>query len=75
MDIGLINYKTALDWVKKYDTEGEQSIQDTYPRKNYLNEDERYKKMIDKKLMEENERLKAEIDFLKKSQSLAKKLE
>ena len=75
LDIGLINYKTALDWVKKYDTEGEQSIQDTYPRKNYLNEDERYKKMIDKKLMEENERLKAEIDFLKKSQSLAKKLE
>lgn len=75
LDIRLINYKTALDWVKKYDTEGEQSIQDTYPRKNYLNEDERYKKMIDKKLMEENERLKAEIDFLKKSQSLAKKLE
>ena len=75
LDIGLINYKTVLDWVKKYDTEGEQSIQDTYPRKNYLNEDERYKKMIDKKLMEENERLKAEIDFLKKSQSLAKKLE
>ncbi len=75
LDIGLINYKTALDWVKKYDTEGEQSIQDTYPRKNYLNEDERYKKMIDKKLIEENERLKAEIDFLKKSQSLAKKLE
>ncbi len=31
--------------------------------------------MIDKKLKEENERLKAEIDFLKKSQSLAKKLE
>ena len=43
--------------------------------KNYLNEDERYKKMIDQKLKEENERLKAEIDFLKKSQSLAKKLE
>ena len=75
LDIGLINYKIASDWVKKYDIEGEKSIQDTYPRKNYLNEDERYKKMINHKLKEENERLKAEIDFLKKSQSLAKKLE
>ena len=31
--------------------------------------------MIDRNLKEENEKLKAEIDFLKKSQSLAKKLE
>ena len=75
LDLGLINYKILSDWVKKYDKDGEKSIQDTYPRKNYLNEDERYKKMIDQKLKEENERLKAEIDFLKKSQSLAKKLE
>ncbi len=75
LDLGLVNYKILSDWVKKYNTEGEEAIQDTYPRKNYLNEDERYKKMIDKKLKEENERLKAEIDFLKKSQSLAKKLE
>lgn len=75
LDLGLINYKILSDWVKKYNNEGESGIQDTYPRKNYLNEDERYKKTIDKKLKEENERLKAEIDFLKKSQSLAKKLE
>ncbi|MDE5830667.1 MAG: hypothetical protein K2H53_03150, partial [Clostridia bacterium] len=75
LDLGLVNYKILSDWVKKYNNEGEQSIQDTYPRKNYLNEDDRYKKMIDKKLKEENERLKAEIDFLKKSQSLARKLE
>ena len=75
LDLGLINYKILSDWVKKYNNDGEASIQDTYPRKNYLNEDERYKKHIDKKLKEENETLKAEIDFLKKSQSLAKKLE
>lgn len=75
LDLGLVNYKILSDWVKKYNNEGEQAIQDTYPRKNYLNEDDRYKKMIDKKLKEENERLKAEIDFLKKSQSLARKLE
>lgn len=75
LDLGLVNYKILSDWVKKYKKEGEAAIQDTYPRKNYLNEDERYKKLIDDKLKEENERLKAEIDFLKKSQSLAKKLE
>lgn len=75
VDLGLINYKILSDWVKKYDSEGEKAIQDTYPRKNYLNEDERYRKAIDKNLLEENERLKAEIDFLKKSQSLARKLE
>lgn len=75
LDLGLINYKILADWVKKYKKDGEAAIQDTYPRKNYLNEDERYKKLIDEKLKEENERLKAEIDFLKKSQSLAKKLE
>lgn len=75
LDLGLVNYKILSDWVKKYNNEGEQAIKDTYPRKNYLNEDDRYKKMIDKKLKEENERLKAEIDFLKKSQSLALKLE
>lgn len=75
VDLGLINYKILSDWVKKYKNEGSDAIQDTYPRKNYLNEDERYKKNIDKKLKEENDRLKAEIDFLKKSQSLTQKLE
>lgn len=75
LDLGLINYKTLSDWVKKYNKYGEKGIQDTHPRKNYLSEEERYKETIDKSLKEENERLKAEIDFLKKSQSLAKKLE
>ncbi|MEG1142413.1 MAG: hypothetical protein RSE41_08235 [Clostridia bacterium] len=62
------------DWLEKYDNNGEQAIQDTYPRKNYLNEDERYKKYIDKKLKEENERLKAEIDALKNAEGVFKKL-
>ena len=51
LDLGLINYKILSDWVKKYNNDGEASIQDTYPRKNYLNEDERYKKHIDKKCL------------------------
>ena len=75
VDLGLTDPKILSDWIKLYDNYGEERIQDTYPRKNYLNEDEKYKKVIDRKLKEENERLKAEIDYLKKSQFLAKKLE
>lgn len=75
VDFGLTDPKILADWIKLYDNEGEQRIQDTYPRKNYLNEDERYKSNIDKILSEENIRLKAEIEYLKKSQSLAQKLE
>ena len=75
VDFGLTDPKILADWIKLYDNEGEERIQDTYPRKNYLNKDERYKKTVDKRLEEENIRLKAEIEYLKKSQSLAKKLE
>ena len=74
-DLGLIEPGILSDWLKKYNNEGEKAIQDTYPRKSYLNEEERYKKIIDKKLEEENKRLKVEIEYLKKSQSLTKKLE
>ena len=75
VDLGLIEPGILSDWIQKYDKEGEQAIQDTYPRKSYLSKDERYKANIDKKLEEENIRLKAEIEYLKKSQSLAQKLE
>lgn len=75
IDLGLIEPGILSDWISKYNIEGEESIQDTYPRKSYLNEDERYKKAINHKLKEENERLKAEIEYLKKSQSLVQKLE
>ena len=74
-DFGLTEPGILSDWIQKYNNEGEEAIQDTYPRKSYLNKDERYKANIDKKLKEENDRLKAEIEFLKKSQSLAQKLE
>ena len=32
-----VSYSQVYSWVKKYDKDGEKSIQDTYPRKNYLN--------------------------------------
>jgi len=73
--LGLIDPSILRDWIKKYDLKGKEAIQDTYPRKSYLNEDERYKKEIDEKLKEENEKLKAEIEYLKKLQFLVKRLE
>ncbi len=63
------------DWVKKYQTEGEDAIQDTYPRANYLLKEDRFKAVVDKKIEAENERLRAEIAYLKKSPSLVKRLE
>lgn len=56
-----------------YDAHGMERIQDTYPRKNYIKEEDRYKRIADRKLKEENDRLHAEIEYLKKSQSLAEK--
>jgi len=55
-DFGLIEPGILSDWIQKHDKEGEGAVQDTYPRKSYLNKDERYKANIDKKLKEENER-------------------
>lgn len=63
------------DWVKKYKEEGEEAIQDTYPRANYLLKDDRFKAVVDKNVEAENERLRAEIAYLKKSQSLVRRLE
>ena len=71
----LIDPSIIRDWVKKYNEEGEDGIQDTYPRANYLLKEERYKAVVDKKIAAENERLRAEIAYLKKSQSLVKRLE
>lgn len=73
VDLGLIEPAILGDWIKLFETEGKQRIQDTYSRKSYLNEDERYKKTIDKKIEEENKRLKAEIEYLKKIAVLSTK--
>ena len=75
IDLGLIDPAILRDWVKKYKVEGEEAIQDTYPRANYLLKEDRFKSVVDKKIAAENERLRAEIDYLKKSQSLVKRLE
>jgi len=75
LDLGLIDPSILGDWVRLYKDKGESAIQDTYQRKSYLTKDERAKEIVDKALLKENEELRAEIEYLKKSHSLTKKLE
>jgi len=75
LDLGLPDPTILGGWMKVYKLKGESGVQDTYPRKNYVLKDERAKLIVDKKLAEENERLKAEIEYLKKSHSLTQRLE
>lgn len=37
------------DWLRKYKNEGEEAIQDTHPRANYLLKEDRFKAVVDKK--------------------------
>ncbi len=74
-DLGLLDPGILTDWLELYRLKGEGAIQDTNARRNYRNEDERYKETIDQELVEKVMRLEAEIAYLKKSQSLALNLE
>ena len=74
-DLGLLDPGILTDWIELYRLKGEGAIQDTNARRNYRNEDERYKETIDQELKEKVTQLEAEIAYLKKSQSLALNLE
>jgi len=74
LDFKVIDPSIVGDWVRKYKRDGETAIKDTVSRRNYLSKNERAKAIVDKTLLEENERLKAEIEYLKKSQSLTQNL-
>ena len=65
LDLGLIDPSILGDWVRMYKCKGEAAIQDTYPRKGYLTKDERAKVIVDQALVEENQRLKTEIEYKK----------
>ena len=75
LDLGLPDPTILAGWIKVYKAKGEAGVQDTYPRKNYVLKDERARRIVDKQLAEENERLRAEIEYLKKSHSLTQRLE
>jgi transposase-like protein len=65
-DLGLLDPGILTDWIELYRLKGEGAIQDTNARRNYRNEDERYKETIDQELKEKVTRLEAEIAYLKK---------
>lgn len=70
VDLGLTDYGVLKDWVNKYRKEGENAIQTTTGRKNYLLHEERQDKIASNELKERIEYLEAENEYLKKSYSL-----
>ncbi|WP_052487624.1 helix-turn-helix domain-containing protein [Gordoniibacillus kamchatkensis] len=63
-----VSYNKVYQWVKKYEDSGQDALQDGRGREKAaeeLNESEQHKLAV-KKLEYENERLRAEVAFLKK---------
>ena len=70
VDLGLTDPGIVRDWVKKYRQSGEDAIQTTTGRKNYLLHEERQNKIASDELKERIKYLEAENEYLKKSYSL-----
>jgi transposase len=66
VDLGLKDPGSLRDWVHKYKTEGEESIQTTRSRSNYLLSEERQDKIEDEAVKRRLEYLEAENEYLKK---------
>lgn len=75
LSIMLTDPKIVDDWVRKYQKEGEESIQDTHSRSHYLIHEDRLQVEANKKLLERLEYLEAENEYLKKSYALIQKRE
>ena len=70
VDLGLTDPGIVRDWVKKYREGGEDAIQVSTGRKNYLLHEERQDKIASDELKERIKYLEAENEYLKKSYSL-----
>jgi len=73
-DLGLIDPTILADWIRKYRSGGEAAVKDTFARASYLTKDKKAVSEVDKRLLEENLRLRIEIEYLKKSHSLTQNL-
>ena len=67
LDLMLTDPRIVADWVEKYIKEGEEGIQDTYPREAYKHHNDKVLEKEYKKLLEDLTRTKAENEYLKKS--------
>ena len=70
VDLGLTDFSIIRDWVAKYRQGGEDAIQTSTGRKNYLLHEERQDKIASDELKERIKYLEAENEYLKKSYSL-----
>lgn len=70
VDLGLTDPGIVRDWVKKYREGGEDAIQTSTGRKNYLLHEDRQDKIASDELKERIKYLEAENEYLKKSYSL-----
>ncbi|WP_232700275.1 helix-turn-helix domain-containing protein, partial [Brevibacillus daliensis] len=70
-----VSYQQVYQWVKKYEGGGQEALQDGRGRKKSDEEltETDHQKLALKKLEYENERLRAEIAFLKKLQELKRR--
>ena len=70
IDLGLKDPSILKDWINKYKAGGEDAIQISTGRKNYLLHEERQDKIASDELKERIKYLEAENEYLKKSYSL-----
>lgn len=70
VDLGLTDPGIVRDWVKKFKAGGEDAIQTSTGRKNYLLHEDRQDKIASDELKERIKYLEAENEYLKKSYSL-----
>ena len=70
VDLGLTDPTILRDWVKKYRSGGEDAIQVSTGRKNYLLHEDRQDKIASDELKARIKYLEAENEYLKKSYSL-----
>lgn len=66
LELGSTDQTVIRDWVRLYETGGEEAIKTTKSRKNYVLKDERSQIKAHKKIVKRNEYLEAENEVLKK---------
>ena len=72
-EIGTPDSDTVNEWIKAYKLKGEDAIQTSWGRKNYMLHEERQRFLADKELKAKCKHLEDENEFLKKSLALALK--
>ena len=70
VELAIPNPHTVQDWIKKFDKEGPDAIQDSKGRKAYKLHEDRQAYLADKEMKERLAHLEAENDYLKKLYSL-----